>query len=589
MNLRLLIAISALLIAANGTVTPSAAQPRSAQTFYVDYDSGSDRNSGLRPDDGWQHAPGDPAAEARPKATRLVAGDRVILAAGVTYRGTIVAGDSGVRGVPIVYEGAAGARAVINGAVPVRAIPCAGNPACAVAATGAVLLRIDRTAALEGTIFDGEGPMRLAQSPNPKVALYADEPTDFYSIPTDRIQTGQVRLPIAAKDCQSDCGMEIALWVQPNVVVTRPVSSVQESVASFDPQGIKFYTDRETRYALRGLTQFLDEPGEFLPIQDGLVLAIPRGTGSCCAIATGSGGILIRNASWITISNLDFEQMADAGKFGKGIAIFANSPGIAGLTIIGNRFRNFDLRAGTGVINLRGVSDLVIANNQIDTVVRGSGIRLAGPSQRTRIEGNRIERIGRTAIYVSDASDVEVTENYIGDIKGVHGNGLTAYLGNQRVTFRRNTVIDAKQPATFHGNGEESLTPQFITFEENLLITTPDSLGSLISWGRTTRNVIIRDNILLGGRFGLRMNVTDQNVLIERNLGMPPAPTARVIEPMNSRANRWLLSRPGWEIDLERHARGQTPLSPVQQVKVCKSMFGEAAKGRAAGANFVCP
>lgn len=588
MTLRSVILVPILLAVAYLAADRSSTAPGNTR-YHVDYEHGSDQNSGLTPEASWKHAPGDAAAEGQPRATRLRPGDRVTFAAGAIYRGMVVASDSGTRAAPIIYEGADGDAATISGSQPVEALPCTDQPACAGMAGKAVLLRIDRQAALSGTIFDSQGPMRLAQDPEPLEALYPDEITQFHSIATSRIAAGQLRLPVPVADCASDCGMEIALWVQSNVVVPRPVLAIRNSIASFDPQGLKFYTDRDTRYALRGLRQFLDQPGEYLPIADGLVLAIPRGAGGCCSLATGNGGFLVRNASWITIRNLGFEQMGDNGTFGKGIAIFANTPGIAGLTISDNRFRSFDLRSGTGVINLRGVSDLAITGNRIDTVVRGSGIRLAGPSERTRIAANRIERIGRTAIYVSNTSDVEVAENFIADIKGVHGNGLTAYLSNQRVTFRRNTVIDAKQPATFHGSNSPDAPPHFITFTENLLISTPDALGALISWGQFTREVSIRDNILLGGRFGLRMNKTDQNLVAMRNIGMPPAPTAPNAEPGGSQANRWLQSRPRWEAELLRYSRSRTPPSAEQKRRICRAMFGSASSGRAVGADFVCP
>lgn len=588
MTKRLVFALAVLFTALNGPLGVGAAQSPPSQ-YFVDFANGNNTNSGRTPQQAWKHAPGDPQATSRPRAARLGPGDRVIFASGVVYRGMIDVTASGTPNAPIIFAGADGKPAVISGAEPLAALPCAGTDACAGAPAGTVLLKIDRASALAGTIFDDAGPLRLAQSPNPELVQYPDEPTEFHSIATSRIATGQVRVPAPVADCLADCPMEIALWVQSNVVVTRPILSVRNAVATFDPQGLKFYTDRDTRYALRGFREFLDQPGEFLPIDDGLVIALPRSGGQCCEVATGRGGFTLRKSSWVTIRNLEFRHMADGNAYGKGIGIFANTPGISGITITGNRLHDFDLRSGTGAINLRGVSDLRISKNTISAIQRGSGIRLAGPSERTEISDNRVSKIGRTAIYVSVASDVEVTGNTITDIRGVHGNGLTAYLGNQRVAFRRNTVVDAKQPATFHGNGPQNLNPHNLVFEQNVLIATPDSLGALISWGQQTRNVVIRENVLLGGRFGLRMSRADFDVTVHRNIGMPPAPTAPVSEPGGGDANRWLMAPPGWKKALIDQARGTATLAPAQRTRLCQDIYGKASSGRAIGAAFVCP
>lgn len=583
------IIFAAISLALGSFAVAQTGKPRSAAHFHVDYEHGDDQNDGLSPQRSWKHAPGDPSATGRPKGLRLVPGDKVTFAAGVTYRGSVVVSDSGSQAAPIVFEGATGAPAIINGAEPVEAISCGSQPECQGVAGTAVLLRIDRQAALAGTIFDSAGPMRLAQDPNPESAQYPDEITQFRSIATSRIQAGEFPLPIRSPDCAADCGMELALWVQRNVVVSKPVLSIKNGVARFDPAGLRFYMDRDTRYALRGMRQFLDEPGEYLPISDGLVLALPRQPGSRFALASGRGGIMVRNASWLTIRNLGFEQMGDGGGYGKGIGVFVNTPGIRGLTISNNRFRNFDLRSGTGAINLRGVSDLTVSGNRIEGIVRGSGIRLAGPSFNTRIAANSIVGIGRTAIYVAEAKDVEVTDNFIADVKGVHGNGLTAYQGNNNVAFRRNTVIDAKQAVTFQGNNGKTPVPQALVFENNLLFSTPDALGALISWGLMTRDVAIRENIMLGGPIGLRMNASDQGVTVSRNFGMPPAATAPVAEPTGAQANRWLHVAPPWEEEFLRHIRSRTKVPAELQQRVCRTAFGSASTGRAVGAAFVCP
>lgn len=587
MKLGRMIPVAALLALTSFAIAQSD-QQRAPKHFHIDFERGSDQNDGLSPGSSWKHAPGDPEAAGRPRNVRLAPGDRVIFAAGVVYRGNIEVTNNGQPNAPIVFEGAAGVPATISGSEPVEALPCNDTIACKSAPPGAVLLKLARGLALGGTIFDSLGPLRLAQSPNPVRDDYPDEPDDFYSVESTQIQDGNVRVPIPVADCHIDCPTEIALWLQSNVVVTRPILTVKNGIAFFDPSGLKFYADRNTRFALRGFQEFLDQPGEYLALSNNRVLVLPRPGAQCCEIALGRGGFKLRNASWVTIRNLTFRYMADGNRYGKGIGIFANSPGSVGITISGNRFLDFDLRNGGGAINLRGVGDLAISNNRISAIRRGSGIRIAGPSEKILIADNRIEKIGRTAIYVSGSRDVKVSGNFIADVRGVHGNGLTAYLGNRDITFSRNTVVDAKQPATYHGNGQAEPFADRILFEENLLFATPDSLGTLISWGKNSRNVTIRRNVLLGGTYGLRPHPDDHGVFVSENIGQPIAPTASISEPAGPKKNDWQNAF-SWQAELRKIVNQEERPSTSQLQRLCVKIFGKPSPNRAIGATLTCP
>ena len=54
-------------------------------TYYVNYATGSDANSGTSPNSPFQHSPGDPNATGLAKSADLVSGDEVLFKAGVTY------------------------------------------------------------------------------------------------------------------------------------------------------------------------------------------------------------------------------------------------------------------------------------------------------------------------------------------------------------------------------------------------------------------------------------------------------------------------------------------------------------------------
>ena len=89
-------------------------------TYYVDFSSGVNTNTGLSASSAWKNCPGDNGASGVAAATSLKAGDKVLFRGGVTYKGMITVRASGTAGAPIAYDGnTAGTygtgRAVIDG------------------------------------------------------------------------------------------------------------------------------------------------------------------------------------------------------------------------------------------------------------------------------------------------------------------------------------------------------------------------------------------------------------------------------------------------------------------------------------------
>ncbi len=74
-----------------------------AATYYVDFASGSNSNSGISPGSAWKHCPGDNNASGIPGSTVLQAGDIVRFRG--TYIGSINLKWSGADGNPITYDG----------------------------------------------------------------------------------------------------------------------------------------------------------------------------------------------------------------------------------------------------------------------------------------------------------------------------------------------------------------------------------------------------------------------------------------------------------------------------------------------------
>lgn len=579
-----------------------------AATFHIDFEHGRDEGDGLTAATAWKHAPGDPVAQGIPARTNLRAGDVVSFASNVRYRGTIRVTASGAPGAPIVFAGEGlNASAVIDGSEPAAGVaPCKSAEDCGGAAGWQQLVRVEADAPITETsaLFTDTGPLRPAQTPNPQDGFYRDEIDDMLVVDGNELTTGRVTLPHAIAVGLAAGGGRVALWAQPNLIVYRPILSMEGDVAIFDPTGLHFYIGRPDRAAAIDHVSLIDQPGEYavLPGGKAAVVMLPAGAGSV-SIGSGRGGFIIKGGSNLVFRNLGFEKMSDGGKYApNGVAIFADKVGTSNIVIENNRFRWFDMPRGQGPISLRGINDVRISGNKIDTISLGSGMRLTGPASHFVVENNEIRRLGRTGIMLMGLSDVTVQRNVISDILGVHGNGMSAYLDNHDIRVVANTVTNAKQPVTFHGNGQNATRDTNILFANNLFISTPKAAGSLISWGDWTRGVTIRNNVLLGGKTGLRMNAKDSGVVISDNV-------AAGLIIIGDQPADWRLAGNEWTALTYQQKRNDTRLSskftsaeamlasgrvpPGICAVIARDSLGEAppadATSRAVGAELTCP
>jgi len=558
--------LGALLLAAGILVALTPGRGAEAATFQVNYDQGQDDRDGLTPATAWKHAPGDPEAKGVPARTVLRPGDRVLFAAKVRYRGSVVVTASGAADAPIIFAGAApGGQAIIDGSDPVLHLqPCPSAADCGGAASWQKLVRFESPTPLtdDSALFTEAGALRPAQSPDPKDDFYRDEIEDMAEVDGGAMEKGQVALPAAVAAGLKSGGGRLALWIQPNRVTYVPIQSIEGNVARFDPTGLKFYTDRPERAAVIDHVSVIDRPGEYVVLADHktVVAMLPPGATSL-TVGSGRFGIRVRGASHIVVRDLGFENMNDGGKTAPfGVGVFAdagNKDGVSDLLVENNVFRNFVMPEGQGPVIARGVNDLRIVGNRMDTIVLGSGIRLGGPSTNTLIANNDIHRLGRTAIAVLNMTDVTIRGNRISDVRGVHGNGISPYLDNHNVKVVGNTILNANMPATFEGAGDKGTGDNNLLFANNLFVATPDALGALISWGDKVRGVVIRNNVLVGGKAGLRLNSDDKNVVIADNV------SSGLLTSGNTTAE-WRLSGNEWTQLTFQQEKGASRLSSVK-------------------------
>lgn len=505
-----------------GGASPANAAPA---TYHIDYAGGRDSNDGRARTSAWKHAPGDPEATGNPADMRLGPGDRLIFAGGVRYRGSIVLDAKGSAEAPIVLSGETGGKpAIIDGSDPVANVRrCASASECGGVAgwQRMMLIGFAEPLAENAVLFSDAGPLHLSQGPNPSDFFYRDEIADFIEADGARLERGEAELPAELARAIGGPGERmIAIWVKPNRVAYRPITALEGAVARFDPTGLKMYTDRPSWIAVAAHPALVDAPGEYamLPGRRAAIALLLEGAQSV-SVAQGRGGIDLAGSEYIAIRDLGFENMADDGKdYRTGVAIMAMRKPARGIRIENNRFRNFVMPRGQGTITFKNVGDVVVTGNLIESVSLGSGMRLS-VGANYRIENNEIRRIGRTGIMLMIVDGALVTGNRISDVRGVHGNGVSAYLGNRNIRFLANTIIGSKQPATFHGNGSKQPPAEGILFANNLMIATDDALGALISWGSDTRGVVIRNNVLLGGGKGaLRLSPKDSGVVVADNV-----------------------------------------------------------------------
>ncbi len=515
-----------------------------ATDYFVDYAGGSDDAAGTAPNAAWRHAPGDPDASGKAAAAQLGAGDIVRFKGGVAYRGSITVNGDGAEGKPLTFTSYGTGRAVFDGADPITsAAPCSSQAACGGAAGWHALTLVSFTAPPTAFIkfYDATGPLVEAQMPAPADAFYADDIEGYAVSPlADKaiIESGILRAPDLARRLAGAPGGTLSIWIAGNQVVRRQVTGVEGDTLRFTPDNIRLYADRDGRYALMGVAGAIAAPGQYAIIAPGRAVVQMRPGGGTLSIGNGRGGFNLGGREWITIDNVTFtHQTGDAGQQREGLPIVRPGKPGRGITITNNRFENSALWNGQGVITLRNLDGGLVANNFIDTIERGSGLRIGGKVSHLKVIGNTINRVGRTGVAFLGVSDSEITGNTIDGLRGIHGNGISLYLTNRRISVTDNRVTGTNRPMTFHGDKNQTAPGDHdFVIERNIFIATDDAQAALTSWGAATRGVTIRQNVLIAPKAGLLLNGSDSGIVVAGNY------TSDII--VNDKAGR----QPGWQI-----------------------------------------
>ena len=501
--------------------------PAGSTTWHVDYANGRDSADGRTPATAWKHAPGDRDATAGPAGARLQPGDTVLFRAGVPYRGTILLNASGTAERPITFTGLGWGEGlgVFDGSDPVTlARPCGSAGDCGGAPGWQSLTRVEyATPQTERIVlFGAKGLYYLSQFPTPPDPFFSDDRASYQRIPESELaalRQGVLRSPAIAKAAAGGGAAELAFWVRGNEVVRRPVLSVEGDSVRFDPDGVNFWDNRENAVALGGSFAGLSEPGRYLALQPGLLLVRLRPEDSAATLSVGNGrnGIILSRQSHVAITGLHFRNFAGGrGSRRAGIPLASWHDGSEGVEISGNHIGPGLLEHGQGVVQMQGTIGLKLKANRIENVMFASGLRTAGINRQMLVEGNVIRRVGRTALTLFSVDGAQVRGNVVADVRGVHGNGITAYLKNRDLVIEGNCVVMSSRPLTFHGNREPGVR-NGLTIRGNNFVTDPGGQGGVLSWGAGTTDVLIEGNVIAGPKLGLLLNQSDRNVRVIGN------------------------------------------------------------------------
>ena len=237
---------------------PAGGPSSAGATYYVDFETGKDENSGRLPAAAFKHCPGDTEATAMAKGVKLAAGDKVIFKGGVDYRGTVTVAWSGKEGQPIVYDGNTEGKfgqgkAIIQGGEPVtgwRKVASAEeveqNPHWK--ELYYTYLPDSRTFFNFG-LFEGDDYLAASQDPKPDDPFFFDRVgclPDFAHEPTrNRSPMPSIsRLP----DPDYYAGAYLALHIQPNYVCCQAITGYvpAEHKVTYKPHGQGVYRRHPT-------------------------------------------------------------------------------------------------------------------------------------------------------------------------------------------------------------------------------------------------------------------------------------------------------------------------------------------------------
>ena len=453
-------------------------------TYYVNYATGSDTNSGTSPNSPWEHAPGDPNATGNVATTTLVGGDEVLFRAGVVYQGSINVPTGGTAANPIVYEGTGWGtgQAIMSGLTSVQvnftAVP--GQPGVSVATLPSGLTpSLANIVEIDGQVsymsnnstsanpyfpdlgaipynaseMSGAGSSWTFTDPTLAQTLSALTPTEVSNLTFRTYVAGNAQLNMNATGFNSETG---ALSLSGGFVAPTGLPLGPSYTLYNDPYFVS-PSNPYSEYAVEG---------------NQIYAAVTPGTHT---VSVSTSPYAFRTTqSNVTIDG--FNISGYGAPDGRGIEALY---GPSNIQITNNTLSNLATHYGYGysAIYANDVTNLTVSGNTIGpNIVNGAGLDLLNDTNVVASR-NTISSVGWTGVVAFGDSNTSISYNQISNLYFVHGAGIIAYaLSNgptsQNVSITNNQIANAGTGIDFQGynaNGGPSSTPNNFTIADNVL------------------------------------------------------------------------------------------------------------------------
>lgn len=433
-----------------------------AANFYIDYQAGSDSNTGSSPASAWRHAPGDPNAGGNARRF-LMPGDNVIFKGGVVYRGQIILDDSGTTGNPISFLGNAwpgleNTKAIIDGSnlLPTW-LPCAsaavagGNPNWRDISAHTLPLG----AGAFTPLFENGDFLWIAQDPAPPDPFFWDN-YQSYRI-AEYMTSSTLRDPnyFIQSDANYWKGAYVAAYCQPNIVDFEPITAFSPSMRAISYATLRGspYDASRYFYSILNSIHHINEPGRYsIDEANRLIFLWPRTGLTNVEIGARKFGINLNGKTNVVIQGIRFQKIW-GGKtdYGLGAAIANTGRNSANLLIKNNEFVNLFSIGNCGAIHLSG-DNVVVEGNVIMNCRGNRGVSVSG--SRVVMRNNTVDKVGYTGLWMQDVTSGTISNNLVTNIFGAHANGISVYSAGVVVTTSDivvacNRVYESNYPFTF--------------------------------------------------------------------------------------------------------------------------------------------
>ena len=507
--------------------------------YYVDFENGTDTNTGVSPEEAWKHAPGDSNASNNPASVVLLPGDTVLFKGGVVYRGKIVMKYSGNEGAPITYKGDGWGdeKAIIDGSMPLSGNwkrcespeSVAGNPNWEkiyyITYTGGILPFTQ--------FFEGETRAYIAQTPNMTDPFWDDRHAE-YQVTQEGITETSIKDSSFFTQASSDYwqGAYIQIYTVPNVISIRKITSYDPANNTVFFESIpstNIYNNEEQYYSIVNHLSALDRAGEYVVDEaNQKVFYWPHSYNDQFNLEVSqlSYGIGTNNHSFVTIEGFLVRRYSDDSN---AVAIwnnryFVNEPS-RGVVVKHNEITHIRTKDGRkGAVAFANVNDLLIEGNEIHHCQRNSGILLS--SNDTLVRDNRIYKVGYKGIWINGVSslharNIQLLRNEVFECEGTHGNPVSVFYADNTLTANNYLKAKAGEVFTF-------------SYNENMVVYNNILLASIEGDAETGTNLIrqnfpctgytiIANNTILYSKNGCGIGISSdfedlRKVIIKNNI-----------------------------------------------------------------------